>query len=130
MNRLGTHGIAATKFTRFGRDRVGFTHPCGIPHELVENPGDNRSPITKPGISAEHGIKGIYGAVVAVMDCAAIDDFLTIALPLKKVADDHEGLAFEVPNAGGRPRWSRSCMIRAPHRGHGPSSVGPSSNGR
>lgn len=101
VNRLGEHGVAATKFTRFGRDRVAFNHPCGIPHELVENPGDNRAPITKPGISAEHGIKGIYGAVVSVMDRAAMDDFLTIALPLKKVADDHEGLAFEVPNAGG-----------------------------
>ena len=30
-----------------------------------------------------------------------MDDFLTIALPMKKVADSHEGLAYEVPNAGG-----------------------------
>ena len=34
--------------------------------------------------SKAHGIKGIYGAVVAVMDRTAMDDFLTIALPLEK----------------------------------------------
>lgn len=61
VNRLGEHGVAAQKFTRFGRDRVGFNHPCGIPHELVENPGDARAPITKAeqGIGPENGIRGI-----------------------------------------------------------------------
>ena len=103
VNRLNERGVAATKITRFGRDRVLFAHPCGIPHELVENAGDNRAPITNEaqGISAAHGIKGIYGSVVPVMDRTLIDEFLTIALPLKKVADSHEGLAFEVPNADG-----------------------------
>ena len=103
VNRLNGRGIPATKFTRFGLDRVQFAHPCGIPHELVENDGDNRAPITNAaqGIGREHGIKGIYGTVVSVMDRTAMDEFLTIALPLKKVADSHEGLAFEVPNAAG-----------------------------
>ena len=46
VNRLNERGVAATKITRFGRDRVLFAHPCGIPHELVENAGDNLAPIT------------------------------------------------------------------------------------
>ncbi len=58
VNCLGEHEITVTKFARFGRDRVAFNHSCGIPHELVENPGDNRAPITKPGVSAEHRERG------------------------------------------------------------------------
>ncbi len=103
VNRLNGRGIAAVKISRFGLDRVALEHPCGIPHELVENPGDMRAPITSDpqGIWATHGIRGIYGAAVSVSDRTAMDDFLTIALPLKKVADTAEGLAYEVPNAGG-----------------------------
>ena len=108
VNRLGEHGVAATKFTRFGRDRVAFNHPCGIPHELVENPGDNRAPITKPGISAEHGIKGIYGAVVSVMDRAAMDDFLTIALPLKKGRRRSRGVGVRSSKCGRPDQHDRS----------------------
>jgi glyoxalase family protein len=93
VNRLNERGVAATK----------IAHPCGIPHELVENAGDNRAPITNAaqGIGAAHGIKGIYGSVISVTDRTAMDDFLTIALPMKKVADSHEGLVYEVPNADG-----------------------------
>ena len=103
VNRLNEKGVIAKKTTRFGADRVVFEHPCGIPHELVENPDDSRTPIANPdqGVSAEHGIKGIYGGAVSVLDRTAMDDFLTIALPLKKVADNHEGLVFEVPTNEG-----------------------------
>lgn len=96
-------GIAATKITCFGLDRLQFAHPCGIPLELVENAGDNRAPVTdaNQGIGVEHGIKGNYGPVISVLDRTAMDDFLTITLPMEKVADRHEGLAFEVPNADG-----------------------------
>lgn len=103
VNRLNGRGIDAQKTTRFGRDRVSFDHPCGIPHELVENDGDTRTPIENDtqGIGKEHGIKGIYGVTISVMDRTAMDDFMTIALPLKKEADTHEGLAYSVPNADG-----------------------------
>ena len=103
VNRLNERGIEAIKITRFGMDRVAFAHPCGIPHELVESDGDNREPIINKivGIGEEHGIKGIYGASVAVMDRTAMDDFLTIALPLEKDADSDEGVVFRVPDRDG-----------------------------
>jgi len=103
VNRLNEMGVPATKTTRFGADRVVLEHPCGIPHELVENASDNRTPIANEaqGVSAEHGIKGIYGGAVSVMDRTAMDDFLTFALPMEKIADNHEGLAFAVPTNDG-----------------------------
>ena len=66
VNRLNEMGIKAVKTARFGADRVVLEHPCGIPHELVENPSDNRTPIANPdqGVTAEHGIKGILGGVL------------------------------------------------------------------
>lgn len=103
VDRLNDRGITATKSNRFGADRVLFAHPSGIPHELVESDGDSREPIVNAaqGIGKAQGIKGIYGAVVAVMDRTAMDDFLTIALPLEKEADTHEGLVFRVPDQNG-----------------------------
>ncbi|MFZ3580657.1 glyoxalase [Loktanella sp. DJP18] len=103
MNRLNEKGVKAEKTTRFGADRVAFEHPCGLPNELVGNPWDSRKPIANPdqGVSAEHGIKGIYGGAISVMDRTAMDGFLTIALPMKKVADNHEGLVFAVPTNNG-----------------------------
>lgn len=102
-DRLNGRGITASRTTRFGADRVVFAHPCGIQHELVESDGDPREPIVNEaqGIGRAHGIKGIYGGAVAVMDRTAMDDFLTIALPLEKEADTHEGLVFRVPDANG-----------------------------
>ncbi|MWB79023.1 glyoxalase [Pseudooceanicola sp. 216_PA32_1] len=103
VNRLNERGIDAVKTSRFGADRVVFAHPCGIPHELVESPDDPRDPITNDaqGIGKDHGIKGIYGGAVAVMDRTAMDDFMTIALPLEKEADSDEGLVFRVPDDNG-----------------------------
>jgi len=97
VNRLGAAGIAANKAERFGLARVALHHPCGIPYELVESPADPRAPITSDGISAEHGIKGIHGAAIAVFDRTAMDDFLTIGIGMQKEADDASGLMFSVP---------------------------------
>ncbi|MCA0204200.1 glyoxalase [Pararhodobacter sp.] len=103
VDRLNGRGIEAKKITRFGADRVAFAHPCGIPHELVESDNDPREPITNAtqGIGKAHGIKGIYGGLVACFDRTAMDDFLTIALPLTKEADNHEGTVYRVPDANG-----------------------------
>ena len=103
INRLNARGVKAASTSRFGIPRVALLHPCGIPFELAESPADKRAPITneKQGISKEHGIRGIYGVAISVADRTAMDDFLTIAIPMKKLADNHEGLAFAVPDATG-----------------------------
>ena len=103
VDRLNGRGIEATQTARVGAARVVFAPPSGIADVRVEGGGDARAPITNAaeGIGAEHGIKGIYGAAVAVTDRTAMDDFLTIALPLTKEADTDEGLVYRVPDASG-----------------------------
>ncbi len=103
VERLNKRGNKARKTSRFGITRVALEHPCGIHFELVENPGDRREPITndKQGIGKEQGIKGIYGVGISVTDRTSMDDFFTIAIPMKKLADNHEGLAFAVPENKG-----------------------------
>lgn len=103
IDRLNGKGIEARKFGRFGLTRVGFKHPCGIPHELVESPADTRPSIVNEaqGVDAQHGIKGIYGAAIAVFDRTSMDDFLTVGMSMKKEADSDEGLMFSVPNTAG-----------------------------
>lgn len=120
VDRLNGKGIDAQKIERFGLTRVALKHPCGIPHELVESPADSRPPIVNPaqGVSAEHGIKGIYGAAIAVFDRTSMDDFLSIGLSMKKEADNHEGLMFSVPNASGP-----SSMVEILHESTGPQGT-------
>ena len=103
VDRLNGKGVPAEKISRFGLTRVAFKHPCGIPHELVESPADKRPSIVNEaqGVGSAHGIKGIYGAAIAVFDRTAMDDFLGIGLSMTKEADSDEGLVFSVPNAGG-----------------------------
>lgn len=103
VERLNRLGLPAEKISRFGATRVAFAHPCGIPHELVESDADPRPPITNAaqGIGPEHGIKGIYGGLVACFDRTAMEDFMTIALPLTKEADSDEGTVYRVPDANG-----------------------------
>ncbi|MBB3610524.1 VOC family protein [Rhizobium sp. BK602] len=120
VDRLNGKGVEARKISRFGIARVAFKHPCGIPHELVESPADNRSPIVNEaqGVSAAHGIKGIYGAAIAVFDRTAMDDFLGVGMSMKKEADSDEGLMFSVPNAGGP-----NSMVEVLQESNGPQGT-------
>ncbi|WP_423209003.1 glyoxalase [Paracoccus yeei] len=103
VDRLNARGLATEKTARFGATRVVFAHPCGIPYELVESDGDPRQPIVNEsqGIGPGQGIKGIYGGLVACFDRTAMDDFMTVALPLTKEADSDEGTVYRVPDANG-----------------------------
>ena len=102
VNRLGEHGLKASKIDRFGKTRVAVEHPCGIPHELVETSEaeDNRRPTTVGGVGPEHGVKGIYGVGIAVFDKSSMDDFLTVGLDFKGQGDDGDALAFSLPSSG------------------------------
>jgi len=104
VNRLNGMGIPAARIDRFGLTRVAFDHPCGIPHELVENPDDTRSPIVNEarGIGAEHGIKGIFGGTVAVTDLASMEEFLEGAMEFGRAAKDGSGSMWQVPGEDAR----------------------------
>ncbi|MFS2179257.1 VOC family protein [Rhizobium pisi] len=120
IDRLNGKGVDAAKISRFGITRVAFKHPCGIPHELVESPADNRPAIVNEAqhVNAAHGIKGIYGAAIAVFDRTAMDEFLGVGMSMKKEADSDEGLMFSVPNAGGP-----SSIVEVLHESTGPQGT-------
>lgn len=100
VDRLNAAGIPAAKGSRFGLTRVLFTHPCGIPHELVENPDDTRAPIVNAaqGIGPQVAIRGIYGCGVAVYDLASMDEFLIGGMNLVPEGASDEGRVFSVPD--------------------------------
>jgi glyoxalase family protein len=103
VDRLNRHGIPAVKGERFGLTRVMFAHPCGIPHELVENPDDPRKPIVNEaqGTAAQVAIKGIYGGAVAVMDAAPMEEFLDIGMQFRREGTDPNGSMWVVPQNDG-----------------------------
>ncbi|MFM7333092.1 MAG: glyoxalase [Tabrizicola sp.] len=103
VDRLNRHGIPAAKGERFGLTRVLFAHPCGIPHELVENPDDPRKPIVNEaqGTTAQVAIKGIYGGGVAVMDAGPMEEFLDIGMQFRREGTDANGSMWIVPQNDG-----------------------------
>ncbi|MES2815850.1 MAG: VOC family protein [Pseudomonadota bacterium] len=103
VDRLNKHGIPAAKGERFGLTRVMFVHPCGIPHELVENPDDPRAPIVNEaqGTTAQVAIKGIYGGGVAVMDAGPMEEFLDIGMQFRREGTDPNGSMWIVPQNDG-----------------------------
>jgi glyoxalase family protein len=103
VDRLNKHGIPATKGSRFGLTRVMFAHPCGIPHELVENPDDARAPIVNQaqGTTAQVAIKGIYGGGIAVMDPSAMEEFLDIGMQFRREGKDGNDSMWIVPENNG-----------------------------
>ncbi|QYK40473.1 MAG: VOC family protein [Paracoccaceae bacterium] len=103
VDRLNAAGIPAEKGSRFGLTRVMFAHPCGIPHELVENPADTRPPIVNAsrGIGPQVAIRGIYGGAVACFDPSSMDEFLIDGMGLVLEARTDEGLMFSVPDTLG-----------------------------
>jgi len=103
VDRLNSHGIPAVKGERFGLTRVIFAHPCGISHELVENPDDPRKPIVNEarGTTAQVAIKGIYGGAVAVMDAGPMEEFLEIGMQFRREGEDAKGSMWIVPQNDG-----------------------------
>jgi glyoxalase family protein len=100
VDRLNGMGIAAQKGDRFGLTRVMLAHPCGIPHELVENASDARQSIVNEaqGVTAAHGIKGIYGGGVAVFDAAAMEEFLEGGMQFTRLGKDGGNSSWAVPD--------------------------------
>lgn len=100
--------------------RVALAHPCGVEHGLAESPADNRTPIANEaqGVGPVYGIRGINGAAVAVFDRTSMDDFLTVAMGMKKEADSDKGLMFSVPNDGGP-----SSIVEVLHQPTGPQGT-------
>jgi glyoxalase family protein len=70
-DRLNEKGVENEVVTRFGKERVAFAHPCGIPYELVgiSAEDDPREPFESPhGVSTEHAIRGAYGTTTSVRE--------------------------------------------------------------
>ena len=100
-DRLGGRGIETRRHDRFGIERLHLAHPCGIEHELVAAPDDDRPTIAEGGgVAKEHGIKGIYGIRVACFSAAPMAEFLSDGLGMEKVADTEDGMSFRAPSTG------------------------------
>jgi glyoxalase family protein len=69
VDRLNEKGVDHEVVTRFGKERVAFAHPCGIPYELVgETDDDPREPYEAHGVTADHAIRGAYGTTCSVRE--------------------------------------------------------------
>jgi glyoxalase family protein len=68
-DRLSDKGVEHEVVTRFGKERVCFAHPCGIPYEIVGvSDDDPRTPYEAHGVTADVAIRGAYGTTCSVRE--------------------------------------------------------------
>lgn len=118
-DRLRAHGLAAEAGERFGRERLSFAHPCGIPYALVGETGpDAREPYDGNGVPAEHAIRGGHGVTISVHDLDEMVDYVEHGLEGVRVAEAAAGgrtaVELEVGTAEGHGR--RIDLLHEPDR--------------
>lgn len=94
LDHLRRHGIEAVETERLGERRVAFTHPCGIPYELVEVADDARRGWDQAGVPLAAAIHGMHGIEVTVRDRDVMDDFVQGAWSCDRGPDDGETVRF------------------------------------
>jgi glyoxalase family protein len=88
-DRLANAGIEVTKTERFGTERLEFSHPCGIPYQIVgETREDTREPYAGGDVPAEHAIRGAHGTTTSVREPEPMDHFLREAMNAEHLASE------------------------------------------
>ncbi|MGE0482673.1 MAG: glyoxalase [Gammaproteobacteria bacterium] len=100
LERLRAHGVAASECEKLGERRVAFTHPCGIPYELVEVADDQRPGWDQAGVPLEAAIHGMHGIEVSVRDRDVMDEFVLQAWSCDRGADEGDTVRFEMGRGG------------------------------
>ncbi|MEX2481577.1 MAG: glyoxalase [Gammaproteobacteria bacterium] len=94
QRHLAGHGIEVRQTERLGERRLGFTHPCGIPYELVEVEGDARLGWDRAGVPRDAAIHGMHGIEVTVRDRDVMDDFVQGAWSCDRGPDEGDTVRF------------------------------------
>lgn len=100
LNRLRQHGFDVREGERFGERCLAFTHPHGIPYELVESDAAGRRAYEGADVPREAGIYGMHGIEVAVRDPDVMDDFLTAAWSSDPVTDESARKRYQMGKGG------------------------------
>jgi glyoxalase family protein len=102
--RMKDHGFDPTEGELFGEKYIRFSHPCGIPFELVGIADDNRAPFTGGEVPPEMAIRGTHGITVKTREIEVFDEFMTLGWNLQKVASDgsYSRWAFNGQNESGK----------------------------
>jgi glyoxalase family protein len=104
-DRFQEHGVQARAFERFGTQRLGFAHPCGIPYELVgTSDGDDRQPYEAHGVGAEHAIRGAFGTACSVREPDLQAFFVTEAMGGEQIGSEGAHHQFRIGTDEGHGR--------------------------
>ncbi|MGH8806555.1 MAG: VOC family protein [Noviherbaspirillum sp.] len=97
---LVDHGFTVTESERFGERVLRFSHPCGVPYELVAIPDDARTPYSNGAIPSEFGIRGTHGITVSVGDVENSDEFMQNGWTGKHRRTDGQYVRYELGEGG------------------------------
>jgi glyoxalase family protein len=104
-DRLSDAGVDVERSERFGTERLGFKHPCGIDYSIVgdTNP-DPREPYGDGPVDAEHAIRGAYGTTTSVREPDPMSFFLTEGLGAELLSSDGPHHQFQLGDDQGHGR--------------------------
>ncbi len=97
-DRLSTFDVAkVSQDTRFGEDRLLFDGPDGDAFALVETDGDDRTPWTGNGVSADMAIRGFHSADMRLRDAGASGELLRF-MGYEEIDRDDDIVRFRLPD--------------------------------
>lgn len=86
--RLVSHGFDVRRSERFGEQVLSFSHPCGVPYELVGIADDARKPYSNGEVPGELAIRGMHTISVNVRDMEGSQEFMQQGWSAHEVAKD------------------------------------------
>ena len=105
VDRFNEKGVEHEVVTRFGKERVCFAHPCGIPYELVGvSDDDPRTPYEAHGVTADVAIRGAYGTTCSVREPDLQAFFITEGMGGAQTGSDGKHHEFTIGNDEGHGR--------------------------
>jgi len=100
LERYGVH--LGHVETRFGQRVLPLVDPHGLHVALVES-GAARgfTPWSESPVSADHQVRGLFGAQIWELEASATVNFLNTVLGFARLAEEHGWTRFGVPNSPG-----------------------------
>ncbi|SAK76595.1 VOC family protein [Caballeronia ptereochthonis] len=86
--RLARHGFDVRRSERFGEQVLSFSHPCGIPYELIGIEDDARKPYSNGEVPAELAIRGLHTITVNARDMESSREFMRQGWSAYDIAQD------------------------------------------
>lgn len=98
--RLAANGFEVKRSERFGEQVLGFTHPCGVPYEMIGIADDDRKAWSNGEVPGDLAVRGLHTIVVNTPAMEPTQEFMQGGWSSREVARDGKHTRFAFGKGG------------------------------